>query len=318
MTDRELDTIFNDDWPEDHRSGLVAVVGRPNVGKSTLINAILGQKIAIVTPKPQTTRKQQLGIFTVEHGQIIFIDTPGLHKPHHKLGEFMVGDAEAALRDADMILWVLDVSAMPEDSDRHIAETVASLRGSTPVILALNKADLLTDTDRAAHIAAHEALISHDDTVLLSALQNSGVVELVNNLLGRLPLGPRYYPVDQISEANMRFIASEIIREKIILSTDKEIPYSVAVEIEDYKERSAEMTYIGAVIYVERESQKGIIIGKNGAMIKELGAKARAELQRELGTQVYLDLRVKVLKNWRSDEALMRRLGYRLPKGDKE
>lgn len=318
MTDRELDTVFNDDWPEDHRSGIVAVVGRPNVGKSTLINAILGQKIAIVTPKPQTTRKQQLGIFTIEHGQIIFIDTPGLHKPHHKLGEFMVGDAEAALRDADMILWVLDVSAMPEDSDRHIAETVAAMRGSTPVILALNKADLLTDANRAAHIAAHEALIPHEDIVLLSALQNSGVAELVNNLLGRLPLGPRYYPVDQISEANMRFIASEIIREKIILSTDKEIPYSVAVEIEDYKERSAEMTYISAVIYVERESQKGIIIGKNGAMIKELGAKARAELQRELGTQVYLDMRVKVLKNWRSDETLMRRLGYRLPKSEKE
>lgn len=317
MTDRDLDSIFQDDWPEDHRSGLVAVVGRPNVGKSTLINAILGQKIAIVTPKPQTTRKQQLGIFTIEHGQIIFVDTPGLHKPHHKLGEFMVSDAEAALRDADLILWVLDVSTEPQEGDKHIAEMVATLRGNTPVVLALNKADLLAAERREALIAAHEALIPHEHTLLVSALQNSGVADLVTDLMARLPLGPRYYPADQVSEANMRFIAAEIIREKIILSTEKEIPYSVAVEVEEYKERSEEMTYISAVIYVERESQKGIIIGKGGAKIKQLGAEARIELQHELGTQVYLDLRVKVLKDWRSDEALMRRLGYKLPKDDK-
>ncbi|MCB9453438.1 MAG: GTPase Era [Anaerolineaceae bacterium] len=318
MTEHDLDSVFQDDWPDDHRSGLVAVVGRPNVGKSTLINAILGQKIAIVTPKPQTTRKQQLGIFTVEHGQIVFVDTPGLHKPHHKLGEFMVSDAESALRDADLILWVLDVSTGPQEGDNHIAETVARLRGNTPVILVLNKADLLSDENHKARIAAYTALIPHEQVLLVSALQNSGVTELVTDLLARLPLGPRYYPVDQVSEANMRFIASEIIREKIILLTEKEIPYSVAVEIEEYKERSEDMTYIGAVVYVERDSQKGIIIGKSGAMIKQIGAESRAELQEELGTQVYLDLRVKVLKNWRSDEALMRRLGYRMPKDDKQ
>jgi GTPase len=313
MTD--LDTVFDDSVPEDHRSGFVAVVGRPNVGKSTLINAILGQKIAIVTPKPQTTRKRQLGIYTEEHGQMIFVDTPGLHKPQHKLGQFMVGVAEEALRDADLILWVLDVSEKPESADEHIASTVSRLQGDTPVILALNKIDQLAENQRAANIEAHEALIPHEKIHLISALNGTGVTELVQDLLQRLPQGPRYYPMDQVSEANMRFIAAEIIREKIILHTEKEIPYMVAVEIESYQEQQ-EQVVISATIYVERDSQKGIIIGKGGSMIKQIGSEARQELIEMLGTRVHLDLRVKVLKNWRSDEDLMRRLGYRIAKGE--
>lgn len=312
-----LDSVFNDDWPDDHRSGVVAVVGRPNVGKSTLINRILGQKIAIVTNKPQTTRKQQLGIYTEEHGQILFVDTPGLHRPHHRLGEYMVGVAEGAIKDADLILWVLDSSEPPQEPDRHIAETLATLRHEKPVVLALNKADLLAG-DEDALTQPHRDLIEHVQAHRVSAMKGDNVETLVTDLLARLPEGPRYYPADQVSEANMRFIAAEVVREKIIERTEQEVPHAVAVEIEEYKERSSEMTYISAVVYVERDSQKGIIIGKGGAMIKEIGSEARAELAAMLETQVYLDLHVKVLKNWREDERLMRRMGYRVYKDDEK
>lgn len=312
----DLNTVFSEELPPDHRSGVVAVVGRPNVGKSTLINRILGQKIAIVSPKPQTTRRQQLGIYTSMQGQVLFVDTPGLHKPQHKLGEFMVKVAEDALKDADLILWVVDVSEEPQDSEKHIAETVNRLRGTTPVIIALNKLDLTSEKTRTSHQAAYSMLVEQAETVLISAMEGTGVQELVDDLTKRLPNGPRYYPADQVSEVNMRFIAAEVVREKIILNTEQEIPHSVAVEVEEYKERSEDMTYISALIYVERDSQKGIIIGKGGEMIKRIGAQARAELVDIVGTQVYLELHVKVLKNWRSDEDLMRRLGYRLPKED--
>jgi len=312
MTD--LDTVFEDSIPPDHRSGVVAVVGRPNVGKSTLINNILGQKIAIVSPKPQTTRRQQLGIYTEAHAQILFMDTPGLHKPHHKLGEYMVGVAEEALKDADTILWVLDISVEPTKEDIYIAETVQKLRGATPLILALNKVDLVDTKTRERHLEQYNQLVDNDAAVLVSAMNGSGVKELVDFLRDGMPFGPRYYPVDQVSEVNMRFIAAETIREKIILNTEQEIPYSVAVEVTEYKERSETLTYISANIYIERDSQKGIIIGKNGDMIKRIGSEARNELSELVGTQIYLDLHVKVLKNWRMDEDLMRRLGYRLPK----
>jgi GTP-binding protein Era len=310
MTD--LDSVFDDALPEDHRSGVVAVVGRPNVGKSTLINRLLKQKIAIVSPKPQTTRRRQLGIYTSERGQILFIDTPGLHAPQHKLGEYMVKIAENAFAETDVILLLLDVSAKPERADEYIAETVARLRGKTPVVLALNKDDLLTPENRVANIAAHEALIPHDKTFLISAMTGEGVDELLAYLMDQLPQGPRYYPVDELSDVNMRFIAAEVIREKVMLLTNQEIPYSVAVEVDSYKERSDDMTYISALIYVERDSQKGIVIGKGGELIKKIGSSAREELSQMLGTKVFIDLRVKVLKNWRSDEKLMQRLGYRL------
>jgi GTPase len=315
MSDDNLENVEDETWSEDHRSGVVAVVGKPNVGKSTLINAILGQKIAIVTPKPQTTRRKQLGIYTETRGQILFTDTPGLHKPQHKLGEYMVRVAEGALTDADVILLLLDVSTKPEAEDLHIAETVAKLRGNTPVILALNKADKLSPAAMDVSIAAHKLLVDHENAHLVSALKGTGVKELVDDLMAHMPLGPRYFPADQVSEVSMRFIAAETIREKAMLHTEHEIPHAVAVEIESYEERPDEnRDYISAIIYVERDSQKGILVGKGGAMIKRIGTEARNELEAAVGHSVRLDLRVKVLENWRSDEKLMQRLGYRSQK----
>jgi GTP-binding protein Era len=309
----EIDT-FSEQLPEDHRSGVIAVVGRPNVGKSTLINRILGEKIAIVSPKPQTTRKQQLGIYTDPRAQVLFVDTPGLHKPQTKLGEFMVEMAELAVKDSDLILWVLDVSEEPQTSDKYIAETVAKLHGETPIVLALNKSDTLNPDQIEAHTSAHKALIEHQNVFIVSAQTGDGVSELVSYLIEQMPQGPRYYPADQLSEVNMRFIAAEVVREKIILHTEQEIPHSVAVEVVEYKERDNGMHYINAMIYVERDSQKGIIIGKSGAMLKQIGVQARQDLRQILDADVYLDLHVTVQKNWRSDEQFMRRLGYRVPK----
>jgi GTPase len=304
-----LDSVFSD-APPDHRSGIIAVVGRPNVGKSTLINHILGQKIAAVSPKPQTTRKRQLGILTDEKAQLLFLDTPGLHLPRHKVGEYMVKIAEGAFADADVILLLQDVSEPPERADEHIAETVARLRGTTPVLLALNKADLLTDADREARIAAHTALVPHDRLFLISALSGAGVDQVLADIVARLPLGPRYYPSDQVSEVNMRYIAAEIIREKVMLHTEQEIPHAVAVEIDSYREESDDKTSISATLYVERDSQKGIVIGKGGEMLKRIGSEARAELGEMLGTTVRLELWVKVLKNWRSNPRMLARFGY--------
>jgi GTP-binding protein Era len=312
----ELDALFDSPLPPNHRSGVVSVIGRPNVGKSTLVNRILGQKIAIVSPKPQTTRKQQLGIYTDEGAQILFTDTPGLHRPQHKLGEYMVSMAEESLRDADCILWVVDGSTPPEAADTHISETLTRLRGETPILLALNKTDLMDSSAQAAHSAAYSALVPIQQVFPVSALNGDGVEAMLQAVKTILPEGPRYYPPDQVSEANMRFIAAEVIREKIILHTEQEIPYSVAVEIDEYKERTEDMAYISAIIYVERDTQKGIVVGKGGAMIKQVGSEAREELGQMLGGKVYLELHVKVLKNWRSDPDLMRRLGYRLPSKD--
>lgn len=310
-----LDDVFNDDLPEGHRSGVVVVAGRPNVGKSTLINRLIGQKIAIVSPKPQTTRRRQLGIYTSDEAQILFIDTPGLHAPQHRLGEYMVQTAEAALKESDLILVLLDVSEKPEAADRHLAETVNRLRGRTPVVIVLNKVDRLTPETRNANVEAHTALIPHEQVFLISALDGTGVDEMLAYIIEHMPPGPRYYPADQTSDVNMRFIAAEVVREKVMLNTEKEIPYSVAVEVESFSEKE-HVNHISAVIYVERDSQKGIIIGKGGEMIKKIGSESRADLEEMLDGKVFLDLRVKVLKNWRSNEALMKRLGYRLRDDD--
>ena len=306
----ELDSIFSDDWGEDHRSGLVAVVGRPNVGKSTLINAILGQKIAIVTAKPQTTRQRQLGIFSNDAAQILFIDTPGIHKPKSVLGDYMVGVAHDALKDADVVLWLLDTSAPPTNGDRNIAALLTNIVPKTPRALALNKIDLAPDdVDHTGHLA----LCEHQSALPISAKDGRGIAELLACLIALLPRGPRYYPADQASEANLRFIAAEIIRERIIELTSDEIPHAVAIEITRFREKR-HVVQIEASIFVERGSQKGIIIGKRGDKIKRIGIESRAALEALLEARVNLETRVKVQKNWRSNAEFMRRIGYRLPR----
>ncbi len=314
MSDNDSSLYLEEDFPEHHRSGVVAVVGRPNAGKSTLINTLLGQKIAIATPKPQTTRRRQLGIYTTPDVQILFTDTPGVHQPHNKLGEYMLKHATGALQDADVILWLMDATQPPHQVDQMIADTIEGAASQTPVLLALNKVDLL----QGVHdFSAHLALLPRAELFKISALTGYQTDALLARVIDLLPLGPRYYPTEQVSDQNMRFIAAEIIREKVILNTEKEIPYSVAVEIDGYKEED-NRTVISAIIYVERDSQKGIVVGKGGAKIKEIGTQARREIAEQVGTPVHLDLRVKVLKDWRDNEALMRRVGYRLPKKDED
>jgi len=304
-----------EELPENHKSGFVAVIGRPNVGKSTLMNAILGEKIAIVSPKPQTTRLRQLGILTQPDAQIVFVDTPGIHNPRTTLGEFMVQVAVDALRDADVILFVVDVSEPPRPEDRQIADLIRAVEGQTQVIIALNKADLITDAiHMAEHAKDHHAMVPWAVTLPTVATTGQGVNDILAALIERLPRGPRYYPEEQLSDIAIRDIVAEIVREKALLNLEQEVPHGIATEVNEFKERDENLTYIGATIYVERESHKGIVIGKRGQMLKEISRQAREEIEQFLGTRVYLELWVKVLKNWRKDENALRRLGYRIPK----
>ncbi len=302
-----------EELPEDHRSGFVAVIGKPNVGKSTLMNAYLGQKVAIVSPKPQTTRHRIRGILTLPNAQIIFVDTPGIHKPLHKLGEYMVKTAIAAILDADVVLFLVDVSQMPDEEDELIARTLKE-RYKGPVILVLNKMDLLKPEQVKPHTEAYLALGDFQDWMMISAVTGDNLDKLRDLIVAYLPPGPRFYPEDQITDADERFIAAEIIREKALHFLHQEVPHSIAVVIEEFKDRGPDLSYISATIYVEKDSQKGIVIGKDGKMLKKIGQAARRELELNFGRRIYLDLWVKVRKKWRRDEAELRWLGYVAPR----
>lgn len=314
-----MDLLLPEDVPPDHRSGFVAVMGKPNVGKSTLMNAYLGQKIAIVSPKPQTTRNRLLGILTLvrERGdpadaQIIFVDTPGIHQPLHKLGEYMVETAIRAVPDADVVLFLVDGSQPPSDEDRQIADILGQER-QAPILLVLNKSDLLPPEQVTEQVEAYRTLGEFDDWLLVSALNDDNLSPLLEATIERLPFGPRLYPEEQITDQQLRFMAAELIREQVLKHLRQEIPYSVAVIVDQFKERSEKMTYISANIFVERETQKAIVLGRDGSMIKRIGRDARQEIEDLLETRVYLELWVKVKKKWRKDEKELRRLGYALP-----
>ncbi len=298
---------------EEHRSGFVSIIGKPNVGKSTLMNAYLGQKVAIVSPKPQTTRHKIRGILTLPNAQIIFVDTPGIHNPLHKLGEYMVKTAISAILDTDVVVFLVDVSQLPDDEDRLIAQILKE-RCKSPVILAMNKMDLLTPDKVKPHTEAYLALGEFKDWILISATTGDNLDKLRDMIISYLPPGPRYYPEDQIADVDERFIAAELIREKALHFLHQEVPHSIAVVIDEFKDRSEDLSYISATIFVEKESQKAIVIGKDGAMLKKIGQAARRELEIILGRKVYLELWVKVRRRWRKDEEELRRLGYIAPK----
>jgi GTP-binding protein Era len=302
-----------EELPEGYRSGFVAVLGKPNVGKSTLINALVGQKVAIVSPKPQTTRRRLLGILTLPQAQIIFIDTPGIHFPKHKLGEYMVETATRALRDVDLVLFMVDLSGPPTEEDEKIARLLAQ-RHPAPVILALNKMDLLSPKEEEGRREAYLSLGEFDQWLSISATRGDNRDRLLDLIIEHLPLGPQYYPPEQVTDQEVRFMAAELIREKALEYLHQEVPYSLAVVVEEFTERREDLTYISATIHVERESQKGIVLGQKGAMVKRIGQAARREIEALLEKRVYLELWVKVSKKWRHNESALRRLGYVLPK----
>ncbi len=313
--------------PADHRSGFIAVVGRPNVGKSTLLNRLLGQKIAITSPKPQTTRDQLLGILTTEDAQLLFLDTPGIHKPLNKLGEYMVSVAAETIEDADIMLWLVDINTTPSADEQEIVELMHRLQRKHKlplVVIGFNQDDRWNkaESDTCVRVNEYTGMVAwlvgktrSDGTPLLStaifsAANGAGVGDLQALLRGLLPVGPRYYPEDQVTDLQLRFIAGELIREKALLLLQDEVPHSVAVEVDEFVERGPNLTYIAAVIYVERESQKGIVLGKEGSMIKRIGQTARPEIEKLVETKVYLELWVKVWDRWRRRENLLRQLGY--------
>ncbi len=309
MMDNPDDLNLDQDVHPGHRSGFVAVVGKPNVGKSTLMNFLLKEKLAIVSPKPQTTRARQLGILTLPHAQIIFVDTPGIHEARTKLGRYMVDVAAEAIPNADLVLFLGDISEPADGADRAIAELIVR-KVQVPVIVALNKCDLVSPEIAQARISEFGAIVPGARVIAVSAATGERLGDLLALLIESLPPGPRFYPADQLTETHLRDNAAEIIREKILMLFEEEIPHSVAVQVDEFKERSDRLTYIAATIYVEKDSQKGILIGKKGQMLKRIGEVSRPELEELLGTSVYLELWVKVLKNWRRDERALRRLGY--------
>ena len=306
----EMKSYSLDEIPPGHRSGFTAVVGRPNVGKSTLVNHIVGQKVAIVSSKPQTTRSRILGILTREDAQVIFVDTPGLHRPRHKLDQAMVAIATSAIPDADAVLFVADVSVPPTAEDRMIGELIRK-QTEAPVILVLNKMDLLPPDKVKLHTEAYWELVPyHQEWMMTIATEGVNLDKLLALIIAMLPEGPRYYPGDQVTDQTERQIAAELVREQVLRYTRQEVPHAVAVVVEEFKERENGVVYVGANVFVEKDSQKGIIIGRKGQMLRQIGSAARGEIERMTGGQVYLDLWVKVRKGWRRDERELRRLGY--------
>ena len=293
------------------KSGFVAIIGRPNVGKSTFINQVLGRKISIISPKPQTTRNNIKGIYTKDKCQIVFIDTPGIHKPHHELGNFMNKESISQIKEADMILYLIDGAMDFGSGDEFVINELK--KAKVDVYLVVNKIDLINDKDRLL-VNVNKFIEKYEfaNVFYISALTGENVDVLLNDMEQHLDEGPMYYPKDSVSDHPLEFVMAEIIREKVLLLTNEEVPHSVAVTIDDIRESSedSEMLDVNATIYVERASQKKIIIGSGGAMIKKIGTLARKELKLLLSQKLYLELWVKVEEDWRNKKSDLRRLGY--------
>lgn len=294
---------------ENFKSGFVAIIGRPNVGKSTLMNHLIGQKIAITSKKPQTTRNKIQTVYTCEDGQIIFLDTPGIHKAKNKLGEYMVNVAEQTLKDVDVILWLVEPTTYIGAGEKHIAEQLQ--KTSLPVILVINKVDTVKKEDILQVIDNYRKLYDFAEIIPASALRGQNTKDIVNSLFKYMPYGPMFYDEDTVTDQPQRQIVAEIIREKALHALDEEIPHGIAVTIEKMRERKGQhIVDIEATIICERDSHKGIIIGKQGSMLKKIGSNARFEIEKMLEERVKLKIWVKVKKDWRDSDTLMKNFGY--------
>lgn len=294
---------------KEYKSGFVALIGRPNVGKSTLMNKIIGQKIAITSNKPQTTRNKIQTVYTCDQGQIIFLDTPGIHKAKNKLGEYMVNVAEKTLKEVDVILWLVEPSTFIGAGEQHIAEQLKDI--NVPVILVINKIDTVKKEEILVFIDAYRKILDFAEIIPASALRDKNADEIVESIFKYLPQGPQYYDEDTVTDQPMRQIVTEIIREKALHALNEEIPHGIAVTIEKMKERkNGKITDIEATIICERDSHKGIIIGKQGSMLKKIGSNARYEIEQMLEMKVNLQLWVKVRKEWRDSDLLLKNYGY--------
>lgn len=291
------------------KSGFVAIVGRPNVGKSTFMNYVLGQKIAIMSDKAQTTRNKIQGVYTNQDCQIVFLDTPGIHKPKHELGNFMVESAYSALKEVDAVLFMVNAAEKRGPGDDFIIEKLKKIK--TPVFLVLNKIDLISPDELLDRVESYQETIPFAGIIPISVLQGNNVQELMTTLTNHLPEGPQYYPSDQITDHPEYFVVSELIREKILHLTKEEIPHSVAVTVDKMQKDEFDKVHVYANIIVERPTQKGIIIGKGGKLLKEIGVRARKDIEQLLGNKVYLELWVKVEKDWRKKKSHLQDFGYR-------
>lgn len=292
----------------EHKSGFVSIIGRPNVGKSTFMNRVIGHKIAIMSDKAQTTRNKIQGVMTREDAQIIFLDTPGIHKPKHKLGDYMMRVAKNTLSEIDAIMFMVNVNEDIGRGDEYIMEMLKNVK--TPVFLVLNKIDLVHPDALMPKIEKYKTYMDFTEIVPISALEGLNVDHFIDVLKNYLPEGPKYYPDDQISDHPEQFVVGEIIREKILHLTSEEIPHAIGVNVDRMIKESEERVRIEATIFVERDSQKGIVIGKGGKKLKEVGKRARRDIEMLLGSKVYLELWVKVQKDWRNKVNFIRQMGY--------
>jgi GTP-binding protein Era len=293
------------------KSGFIAVMGRPNVGKSTLVNALVGQKIAAVTPRPQTTRKRQMGILTLENAQVIFIDTPGFHQPHHKLGESMNLEALQTLDESDLVLFIGDLTSRPTQEDQMLAEVLQKTHSKLPSILVLNKCDLVDSDILQERTTLFSELIKASTTVIVSAIRGDGLPLLLDEILTRLHQGGLFFPEEQVTDLLEREIAADLVREAALIFLRDEVPHGIAVRVDQFQERQEHGAYIEITLFVEKETHKAIVIGQHGEMLKQIGTYARKEIEQVTGRKVFLRLQVKVRKNWRNDEKTLRSFGFK-------